>query len=339
MIMVNSVSTIGQFSYIQAMVQGTQNSLDTVQAQISSGLKAQTYAGLGGTGTLQSLTLNAQLTQLDSVNAAIDNTSTITSAMDSAMTNVTSAATSVSSALQAVVQGDTDPGMSTLSAEAKNALSSIQDYLNTQAGGVYVFAAGDSETQPVADTASLDTAVQTDLAAYAAGTETPTTVLGNVGAYTDAQVGYSATLATAPDVTVPTGANTSANYTVKASNTGFQNVMKGLSIIANLQFNASDPTGFYQIYNGALSLINSGNTAITTDQANLGITTAAMTNAQTQITATQTTLNTAITNVQDMSPSDLTAASSTLTNLQTQLQTSYTIIGQLQNLHLIDYLK
>ncbi len=336
--MANSISTIGQFTYIQDMIQGTQSSLDTLQTQISSGLKAQTYAGLGGAATYQSLSLNAQLTQLDSVNTAINNTTTITSSMDGAMTNITSAATSVSSALQSVVQGDADPGMATLSQEAKNALSSVQNYLNTQGGGVYVFSAADTSNAPVANASALNTAVQTDLAAFTAGTETPATVLSNAAAYTAAQVGYSSTLAAAPGVTVPTGANTSADYTVKASNSGFQQVMTGLSIIANLSFNSSDSAGFYQIYNGALSMITKGTSAVNDDQANLGITTKAMTDAQTQITATQTTLNSSIVNVQNLSSDDLTKASTTLTNLETQLQTSYTMVGQLQKLHLVNYL-
>jgi flagellar hook-associated protein 3 FlgL len=319
------------------MIQGTQTNLDTLQSQISSGLKAQTYGGLGGAATFQSLTLNAQANQLDSINTAIDNATNITSTMDSSMTDITTAATTVSSAMQAMVQ-DSDPNFAVISQEAQNALGTIQTYLNSQTDGVYVFAAGDSTTEPVANTTSLNTAVQTDLAAYMAGTETPATVLSNVAAYTSTQMGYSATLAAAPDVTVPTSPNSSANYTVKASNTGFQSVMQGLSIIANLQYNASDEAGFYQIYNGALNMITQGTTDINNDQANLGITTAAMGTAQTNISATQTILNNSITNVQQLSQSDLTAASTQLTNLQTQLQTSYTIIGQLQSLHLVNYL-
>jgi flagellar hook-associated protein 3 FlgL len=335
--MVNSISTFGQYSFLQNAIQTNQDQLTALQEQISSGQKAQTYGGLGGAATYTSLSLTTQANQLSAVNNAINAVTPITSAMDGAMTDITSAATTVASALQGVVQSG-DPGMSVLGEQAQNALASIQGLLNTQSSGTYVFSGNETSTAPIADTTALNTAVQTDVAAFNAGTESASTFLANVSAYTATQNGYAANLATAGNNTVPTGANTSADYTVKADSSGFQSVMQGLAIIANLQYTPNNQSGFYQIYNAAIGMITSGTSGVTQSQATLGITTAAMTTAQTQISATQTVLNSALTTDQDMSQDDLTKASTTLTNLETQLQSSFSLISQLQTLHLVNYL-
>ena len=335
--MVNSVSTYGQFNYIQDIVQGTQSQLDNLQDQISSGHKATTYAGLGAAPTLQSLSLNSQLNQLTTINDGINSVNTITSTTDAQLTNITTTATNVLSALQSKVQSG-DPGMALLSQQAQQALASVQNSLNTQSGSTYIFAGSNSNTAPVASTTAINTAAQADIAAFQAGTETPATVLSNVTGYTAAQVGYSSTLAAAKQVSVPISPSSSVGYSVKADNAGFQDLQKGLSIIANLTYNSSDQAGFYKIYNGAIALINQGNTEVTADQASLGITTKQLSDTQTQIAAQQTVLNNAVVNVQDLSSTDLAKASTTLTNLQTQLQTSYTIIGSLKNDSLVNYL-
>ncbi len=336
--MVTSISDTGQNLLMQSIVQSSQQQLDDLQVQISSGLRAQTYSGLGGLMTYQSLSLTSQSNTLDAYNTAINSVTNVTSAMDSAMTSTTNSAQSVLSSLQAVVQGSTDPGMTTLNAAAKGALASIQSALNTQSSGTYVFAAADTSNAPVADTTALNTSVQTDLAAYYAGTESAATLLSNTSTYTAAQMGYSTTLAAAPNVSVRTGNNVDTDYTVKADNTGFQKVMQGLSIIANLQYNSADQSSFWTVYNGAVASINSGMTAVTADQAKLGIATKSMADTQTQITATQSVLSTSISNIDDLSTTEMAAASTKLTNLESQLQTSYAIISQLKTVHLIDFL-
>jgi flagellar hook-associated protein 3 FlgL len=336
--MVNSVSDIGQNLLMQSIIQNGNSQLDDLQSQISSGLKAQTYGGLGGLATYQSLSLTAQANTLSAYNDAINSTTAVTSVMDSSMTSVNSSAQSVLSDLQSVVQGATDPGMATLGTQAQNALTAIQGLLNSQSGNTYVFSAADTANAPIASTSALNTSVQTDLAAYYAGTETAAQFLTNTSSYTPAQMGYSTTLAAAPNVTVRTGDNTDTDYTVKASNSGFQNIMQGLSIIANLQYNSADKSSFWTVYNGAVSQISAGMKSMNTDQAKLGIATKSMTTAQTQISATQSVLNTAITSTENLSSTDLAAASTKLSDLESQLQTSYTIISQLKNLHLVDYL-
>ena len=335
--MVNSVSNLGQFTYVQAAVTTTQNQLDTVQEQLSTGRLADTYAGLGAQNTAVSLSLNSQANQLGAINDAINNVTPITGAMDSALSSITQGANSVASAMTAVTQNSA-PNIAAVNQTAQSVLAAMQSMLNSQVNGVSVFAASDSANAPVANTSNLSTNTSTDLAAFAAGTETAAQVLSNIQGYTATQMGYSSTLANAKNVSVPTAPGVSTDYTVKADGSGMQTLMQGLSIMANLQYTPSDESGFYQIYNGALKMIQDGSTAVTANQSSLGLATQTMTTAQTQITATQTTLNSAISGVQDLSTSQTAAASTKLSALSTQLQTSYEIIAQLQSIHLVDYL-
>jgi flagellar hook-associated protein 3 FlgL len=333
--MVTSVSDLGQFNYLQGMMQSTQQNLDTVTNQLSDGLVADTYAGLGGNATYQALTLTKQQNDLTTYNNNINSVTAKTSAMDAAMSNVTTMANSMVKSLTQVTQSG-NPGMTTLNQQAQNDLTQLQSYLNTQVSGDYIFAASDTQTAPVASTSAINTSVNTDLSAFYAGTETTTQVATNVGTYTNAQMGYSSTLSAATDVSVNTGPGVQTDYTVRADSAGFQNIQKGLAIIANLQYgNGESESDFYTVYNNAVSLIQQGSAQVTQSQASLGIATKSMTDTQTAISATQTTLTKSLSNVEDVNAAE---ASTQLQELENQLQVSYSVMAQVKNLSLLNYL-
>jgi flagellin-like hook-associated protein FlgL len=487
-----SISNYAQTLYTQNLLQSQTSELNALQDQITSGLKASTYAGLGGTATYSSLSLHAQANQLTTFSNNIAAVQTVTTAMDSALSSVTSGANSMVASLQQPTQSG-DPGMSTFNTQAAGALTSIQSFLNTEIDGRYVFSGAATQTAPVADTNALNTTVSSTLSAYASGTLSAAAVLsslntsgsdatatstingagavnsltatiggagytsspaptvtlsggggtgatatatvkngvitgftitsagtgytsaptvtisaspaiatatasvsaGTVGAIavtnggtgytypptitltggggtgatatatvangvitgytitnagtgytspptvvigtgmTDSDLGYSSTLAAAGDVTVRSNTGVDTDYTVKADDQSFQNVQKGLAIIANLKYNSSDSTGFYQIYNAALGMIQSGSSEVTAVQAKLGVAGEDLKNTATALTASQTTYNSLISTVED---ANAATASTNLQNLMTQLQASYSVISEVSKLSLVNYL-
>jgi flagellin-like hook-associated protein FlgL len=495
-----SISTSAQTLYMQSLLASQNQELATLQDQISSGRKADTYAGLGGSATYSSLSLQSQANQLTAMQNNISAVTTVTTSMDSALSSITNAVsgtagsqtnTGLVASLQAVTQSG-DPGMAVFNTQASGMLSSIQSLLNTQVDGRYVFSGAATQTPPISNTSTLNNTVSSTLANYNSGTidaaavlsslntsgtsatatsainavtgtvtgltvavagsgyttppaitisggggsgatatatvqngvitgytitnpgsgyTSPPTVTvapspaiatatasvaagavssiavtnagtgytypptitltggGGTGAtatatvangvitgytitnagtgytspptvvigtgMTESDLGYSSALAPAGNVSVRSDTNVDTDYTVKADNQAFQNVQKGLAIIANLKYNSSDSTGFYQIYNAAINLIQSGSSAVTQLQGQLGVASKSLTNTQTSLAASQTTLTSMISNVDD---ANVAQATTSLQNLDTQLQASYSIIAEVSQLSLVNYL-
>ena len=486
-----SISDNAQNAYLQSLLSSVKDQLNTTQAQVSSGIKSDTFAGLGAAATYSSLSLRSQANQLTTFSSNIAAVTTVTNSMDAALGSVASSARSVMTALQEPTQSG-DPGMNVFNTQASGALSSIQSLLNTQVSGRYIFSGAATQTAPIANTSTLNTTVSATLANFASGsisaddvlsslntsgvTATATSTINGVGAVngvigvvggagyttaptvtlsggggtgatatatvkngvitgytitspgtgytsaptvtiapspaigtatatlsagtvgsiavtnggtgytypptitltggggtgatatatvangvitgytitnpgtgytsapsvvigtgtTDASLGYAGTLAAAPDVSVRSNTNVDTDYTVKANDQSFQNVQKGLAIIANLQYTTSDSTGFYKLYNAAIGLIQSGSTAVDQVQAKLGVVTKDLNTTQTALTASQTTYGTLIDDVEN---TDVAAATIKLQSLETQLQASYSIMANVQNLSLVNYLK
>jgi flagellar hook-associated protein 3 FlgL len=332
---VGSVSDLAQMNYINSMLVSQRTTLNTLQDQISSGEKASLYSGLGGSGTVSSISLNNSLSQLDMFSNNISEVQGKTSVMAGALTNMTSTVQSVVSDLLTVTQQSTDPGMANFNVEAQSALNQIQSYLNSAYNGQYVFAGTDWNNQPVNNIAGLNANVSAQLANLYSGAATGSTVLTNIQALSGTSLGYSATVGGAGHVTAQIDTNQTVDYTVKADDPSIQGLMQGLATIANLKYDPNHPSDFWTVYNGALKQIQQGATGVTTLNAQVGTIQQELTNATNTQQDVQTTLQTQLGNVDDV---DVAQATTQLQLMQTQLQASYKVISEVSSLSLVSYL-
>jgi len=332
--MVNSVSVsnLGTNYYNDLIIKNLNLQLQNVNQQISTGQKSQTYGGLG-TQAGQSLTLNSQNTVLNGYINAINATTPQTDNMDTAMTNISSAVSNVVSSLDQISQGGT-PNLTNVTTAAQNALSQIQQLLNSQVGGTFIFGGDLSNTAPLADTSAVNTNVGAQVNSYGTG-PSAATIISNISNLTDAQLGYNTNLAAAGNVSVRADNNLNIDYTVKADEPQFKNIMAGLSEIANLTYNSSDASDFWSLFNDAKSRLSTASTTVSQRQGELGVARNQMASLLTAHNNAQLALQTNIGTVDDV---DIASASATLSSLETQVQATYESISQTSKLSLVNYL-
>jgi flagellar hook-associated protein 3 FlgL len=330
-----SVADIGQLNYINTLLKSQRNDLNTLQDQISSGQKANLYSELGGAASVTSISLHSALSQIDAFSTNVSLVRGKTSVMTDALTSITSMGQQISADLSIPTQSNNDPGMSNFNVEAQNMLNNLQAALNSQYDGTHVFAGTDISTSPVASMATLNTNVNGVLAGLYSGASSGPTVLTNVAAITGTAAGYSATVATAGNVTAQIDTNQTVDYTVKADDPSILQLMQGLSIIANLKYDPAHPSDFWTVYNGAKQMIDQGTQGVTNLDSKIGLVQSELNTADTTHQATQTTLQTQLGDVEDV---DVAQATTQLQMLQTQLQASYKVVSMVNSLSLINYL-
>jgi flagellar hook-associated protein 3 FlgL len=133
----------------QVMVQSLvdmRSQFDDLQRQLTSGQKADTYAGLGLSRGL-SVGLNAQLSALSGYDDSIDTAMTRLNLAQQALSGMTDVGNSVRASL---VQSAAGPGAGNGQALAQSSLQQLLGLLNTQAGDRYLFS-GRATDQPPAE--------------------------------------------------------------------------------------------------------------------------------------------------------------------------------------------
>jgi len=301
--MIGRVSTFGEVGYLMTLNMTTQAKESAAQTEESSGVKAQTYGALGG-DVSRVLNIDNQITQLTSDG---DNATTALSTMQesySVMSSVTSLGTTMLSDLSAYMSAATTD-TSSLASSAQSWLTQLTNMLNTKYAGSYLFSGTSTDTAPV----------NTSAAAYTP-TDDPTTA--DTDYYQGAPSGK--TYVGSDGYTVSTS--------VQADSTGFEQMLRGLSMIV------ADPTDSATI-TAAYSLIQSGSSAVATSQATLSTASAALTSYQSDAAAKVTALSTLATG---LTGADLSAATVLVTNYSTQLEASYSMISKLMSDNLSKYL-
>jgi flagellar hook-associated protein 3 FlgL len=332
-----------------------QQNLDTLTAQASTGLIANTYAGLGS-GAALSLDLSPQVAALQTYQTNINSATGQMGVMQAAMTQVGSIASGLVAQLPTL--NTLDPGnVDSVAADARQSLQQLADLLNTQDGGVYIFAGQDSGNPPVPNGDSILTsnyytqingavsqlttngAAATDAATLQiASSDDPSTTpfssyLSQGGASAQSVVtgnGSSVTtgiLANANTDIVSTGTDTTGSY--------MRDLMRALATVGSLSSSQVNDPNFAQLVQDTASSLNGAVAAMNADVGVMGNRQTLLTNFGSTMASTQTALSGQVSNAQDV---DMAATLSRLTAVQTQLQASYRLINSAQTLSLANFL-
>ena len=345
------ISSLSLSAPLQQSVQQLQNQLTQVQTEISSGAPADLGLTLGaGTGAV--LSLESETDQLDGYATSNNTASTRLGATNTALDALLSTAQGVSATL--VSASSAGGSTSTLQATAQAALQSLSAALNTSAGGEYVFGGINTAQAPAADytappTSAAKSAVdaafqsafgtsQTGAGAAAISAADLTTFLDS-SAFTGTFSGNGAgTSQTASATTLQTAISPSQTIStsVSAKSGAFQELSQGYAILD--EFTGGSSLGSdaqAAAVSRATTLINAGIAGLTNLQSGVGVAQAAISDANTQISAQSTLLKGS---VGDLTSVDTYALSSQVTTLQNQLEASYSLTSRLQQLSLVNYL-
>jgi flagellar hook-associated protein 3 FlgL len=145
-----SVSSINYASSILGQsVQNINNQLTNLSTELSTGVKSQTYAGMGVNEGF-AVAARAQLSNISAFTTTMTNVNTIISAANTALQSLSQTASSVQSSAAATPQNLTSSGQTIAQQNAASQLSSIVGILNTQVGDRYIFSGSAINTPAVA---------------------------------------------------------------------------------------------------------------------------------------------------------------------------------------------
>ena len=340
MVGISSVSDYGTILQNQNRVAVLKKQMDVLSGQVATGQKSTNFGGIAGDAAT-ALAFRAQDTRFEAYNSSITRVLTKTGVMDSAMTDTTSIITNVLSQMKTITQ-TTDPNdaaktqksVANLVQTAGQALQQLAARLNTRLDGNYVFAGDQVNSQPVSDVTGLKTNAATILADLATGTS-GTAILASLNGMSDTDSGLNTALATANNVSVRADDGFDVDYTVKADNDCFKDMLKGLGALTQMPFDAAHPADYWTVFNGISKMLDDSGRSLDTITGQLGQTRQQLTGIQTQHKDTQVLLTSNISSIEEVDPAD---AITKMNALQVQLQASYQIIAQLKGMSLVNFL-
>ncbi len=332
-----------------------QQRLDTLTNQASTGLIADTYAGLGA-GASVSLDLSPDIANLQTWQNNISAATGTMQVTQTAMTQIQQIASNFRAQLNNL--NGIDPSeVDSVAASARDALQQVAGLLDTTDGSSYVFGGADSGNPPVPDPDSiLSSGFYTQIAttvgalgtAGASATASATLAIASSNApgtspFSAYMSQPAATLQTQIPVvqtgqsqTQPIGLLASANASVASTGTSttgsyMRDLLRGLATIGSLSSSQLSDSGFQGLVQDTATSLQGAVTAMAEDVGVLGDQQTALTATQTNMADTQTALTTQVSFAQD---ADMASTLSNITLVQTQLQASYQVIASMSGLSL-----
>ncbi len=349
----------GAMTSLIANAQTVRQKLDQLTTQASSGLIAQTYAGLGS-GAPISLDLHPQLAAMQTWQANINAATGTMGVTQTAMTQLQSIASNFYAQMD-TLNGVNPSNIDVVAASARQALVQVAGLLDTTDGNTYVFGGADSTNPPVPNPdgilssgfyTQINTAVGGLAGAGAAATAASTLAIASSNAagtspfsaymsqpaatlqaqIPQVQTGAGQTqsiglLASANTYVASTGSSTTGSYA--------RDLMRALATVGSLSSSQVSAAGFQGLVSDTYTSLGGVVTAMAQDAGVLGNQQTALTGIGTQL-ADQTTALTA-----QVSPAENVDMAQTLSNLslvQTQLQSSYQLISGQSALSLVKFL-
>ncbi len=347
---VSPMAQSGLLAQLVANSAAAQKQVDDLTLETSSGLRSQTYGGLGAEAGV-SLDLRPQMAEIGAWQQNISSAGTALDTTQSVLGQLHGIASTFSAdAIGADLQ--TGTGVSALAGQAQQALAQVEGLLNTQQNGAYAFSGTQSQTAPI--DASALSGFASSVAGIVAGLSTGSSAssvmssaisAGSTAAFTWPGLSVSGTTPAA--LGVPVGRNTTLSVGFVAGRNSFappagggtgsyvRDLVTGLAALAGLSGTTAG-SGTLQSFGASVSSLLTGTAdTIGTEEAGFG---GVQDQAGSQGTALSDTLTSLTRQVSSVEDTDMTSTATALSQVQTQLEASYKLIAALSNLSLVAYL-
>lgn len=309
------ITTAAQNNLILFYMQQNQSQLNDLNAQISTGFTAQTYAGIAPQATHLVNFRTETAKQQDYINT-IDTVNTRLQTMDLSLGQIQNAVQQFRSLLPDGAFNTQQPDIAT---QAKLLLQQVAGFLNVQDGTRYLFGGVDANTPPVSLT-NLPTGAAANLTTPVNGAP--------------ASGGYYAGGVAIPPVRIDT--QVTVNYGITADDAKtFEPIMRVLNYLAqNGPFNGNNATDVNNV-TLAGQMLDQALQSLTTMRGTLGLQEAQLNSAR---DVHQNTINIAQNGVSNIVSVDQATAITQLQTLETQLQASFSATSQITKLSLVNYM-
>ncbi|MBO0346552.1 flagellin [Roseibium limicola] len=294
------VSTFGQSSTVLSNAMNTQAKLAQKQEQQSTGLVSMNYGGLGAdAGSL--VNLEVSIARAKSTISASETALNRVQTQYSVLGSINDVLTEMRSELASVLSSE---DINTLQIAAKEMLLELGSLVNTQYQGRYLFAGSETETMPI------------DLSAYAAA-DIDTVDSSYYQGDSEIQ-------------SVRLTEDRALTYGVTGDNSGLEQAFRGLSYAAN-----TDPISSEDLQKVAALLVSAQDEVIAL-QSSMGYKAATLENV---IESKDEYIVSVESIVTDLTSVDIAEVAVQAATYKTQLEASYSALGTLSSLSLLDYLR
>jgi flagellar hook-associated protein 3 FlgL len=300
------VSTYGQLNATLTSIMRQQSDLAVAQAQNATGLKSQSYQGLGA-DSARALNLEAQLARSLQYVQQGEIVASRVETMYGAVTDMIDTLGKYQSLLSTAMSGQS-AGTAALNYQAQTWLDTFVDSANTRLTGRYLFSGDMTDTAPV-DVSDPPYTPQT----YPSTAST---------AY------YQGNAAIA---TFQASDGKTITYGVTANEAGFEQAIRALSLGANASENPVDQDALTEAYD----LVNTALDALLVTQTKLSAAASALEWEMDVQTDVQVRLEAMVSTIKEV---DVAEALTRMETLQTQLEASYAAIAKINEMNLFDYL-
>lgn len=344
-----TISTAALSAASRLSVTQAQAALVKAQVELSSGKLADIGLGLGSaTGRYVSFTAQGQRLQ-----AMVDSnagTATRLSATTTALDAMRATATSFLASLTAAATAGMVPGA--LVGTAGSNLGALTSTLNTTVAGEAIFAGIDSGVTPLtaytagsASKAAVDQAFsstfgtsQSSASASSIGGPAMQSFLDTSYASLFTASGYAATWSTASDraTSAQISPTETVDTSVSANAAPFRQLAQAYAMVKEFGGANFGSDAGRAVIASATALVSTALAGLTTAEAGIGSAQAAVSDADDRMTGQISYLSS---QSDGMVGVDTAALATRISALRTQIQASYAITAQLQQLSLVDYLK
>ena len=339
--MAGGSSTIASFNFQQKNLLSLRSSLSMLEQQIAT-QKRSTIFGTMGTRTQEVQRLRADVNLMDGYIDNINAASIRGDIMDNALTEMTKIAKDMRDAITLTPAAGTNPDVAYIQELGKTSMDFLEELLNTEINGRYLFAGSSISTEPYEGSANLFSTVQDELTAWFDGTQTVDQFLANIDAMSGTDLGYDLSLNSAGSVTARIDDGRDVDYTVLANEQGFLELVRTAAVLSNMDFpDPNDPfvtattDEYYQVMATMANNLDNSITNITQSQARLALARNNMNAAKTQHQNEQVAFANVISDIEDV---DLAESIAKLQQVQTQLNASYQTISTVSQLSLSNFL-
>jgi flagellar hook-associated protein 3 FlgL len=349
--MVSITSTQSLTNALRRSVLDVQTQLSKAQAEVSTGRIADLGLGLGA-AVQQDFSYGFHADDLSAITASNNIVTTRLSATDTALSTI---ATSAQNFLQTLISAQSgagsDPGA--VRGYAETGLKALISGLDTTVDGVHLFGGVNTGVAPLADyfsnppPASKQAVDQAFFSSFGiaqggAGASSITdqqmqTFLSGPFADLFSSTGWSSSWSTATDeaATNRISLSQTSETSVSANEASLRKLAQAYAMVADLGVEQLSDPAYQQILKTASATMSEAISGLTTLRAKVGVMQKGVSDANDALSAQRDMITTQIGSLENVDPFE---ASTRLNNLTTQLETSYTLTGKIQQLTLSKYI-
>ena len=326
-----------------------QGELNISQTEVSTG----NYADIGlslGAETGQSVSLQAESAYLQTIS---DTNAAVTTRLNTTQDDLSSLQSAAQSVLNSLLAGNgaTSGAAASQAAGASN-LRSLIATLNSTLNGDHLFGGVNTGTAPITDyngasapnKQAVDAAFSTAFGMSQTGAAVSSITGGAMQSFLDTQfaplfqgANWTGDWSSASDQTLTStvGPNQLESTSISANQPAFQELAQAYTMLSDLGTQNLAQSAYQAVTSAATNLLTSAIGNLTNLRAGVGEVQSIVSNASNQMSLQMNVLSTQVSNLESVNPYEATTR---VSELQTQIQTSYSLTAQLQQLSLVKFL-